>query len=393
MIATFLAGVSIEKYIFFSNWISNGLYRLNIETGNCELVTLFLEEENSSHLHNYAFLCLNKIWFIPSAGKKIACYNIEKNSMKYIDLPKEGRVILDSRDSITFKFNCFYHVDSSICWMIPVGYNLLIKLDMINAKIEIIENWPTNLKWQDGITNFRNGYMLDNYIYLMPYDSTYGVKINLSDNQISKYSIEKCRLAIPHKMQIVFVSEFVGDKIKIYDYQSKKIREIKIEGEYNRKNYYLSYGFQKNKLILFPFIGQEEIHIDLDSMFAEAIPIIKENSNTEESWYFQRCLEINGVLYVISDRKNKIIKIYENGNREILEINIEQQEYDNVALKLFERNSKANFFSKMILTKIKEEYFQLTHYVKYVEDILEDKNEKKVQTSIGADILEEINVT
>ena len=65
MYHSFFAGILYDKYVYFSDLHSNGIYKMNPQTGECFLLNIFQEEENISALHDSAFIYEDTIWFIP----------------------------------------------------------------------------------------------------------------------------------------------------------------------------------------------------------------------------------------------------------------------------------------------------------------------------------------
>lgn len=389
---TFLAGVAVENSIYFSNWLSNGLYRLDIETGRCELVTLFVEEANVSGLHNYAFLYKDKICFVPCFAEKIAFFDIKNKQVQYRNLPVEGKLILDSKEYQTFRFVCFNEDNTPICWMVPVGYNLLIKLNMETTEFEIIKKWPLELKWEDGIINFHCGCVINDVIHLMPYESMYKVEIDIVKDSIKSYElckdISKYRMVIPYKNDLICVPEQITDGVKIYSHNGILRKRIEVTGLIDEITRYVTYGVWQDVLILFPFLGREEIHIDLKTFEVSLFPI--QNGVKKEIGFIQRCLEIKGDLYLISDRVNGILKIGKNGKRDVIEIIADEKQYYDVWVDVYDKQPEAVSFINDGKDRWREAAFDLRHFIKYIRKNKKDV-EGQMEESAGLKILKELN--
>lgn len=371
---TFLAGVLVDKYIYLSNWLANGLYKMNIENGKCELITLFLEESNISHLHNYAFLYNDVIWFIPSAGKKIACFDLQSNRMDYIELPVEGKVILDANGANTFKFECLYQPETSFCWLVPVGYNMLIRLDMENSNIESFNNWPKDIKWENGIINFHCSYIEDEKIYIMPYNACCGLKVDIRTGEIKKYSVKginKCRVVIPLRNKILYMPGRLKEGICIYDKEDHSMQKIDVFDDV-QENFYLTYYLLGDELVMAPFLGKKMLHINLKSLKANFVDNEKIDSDSKIS-YFQRCLKVNDVYYVISDRMNKILKVYSDGQNDSLEIEIDESKVYDAWSNIYKKNSAARVFSDVKILYKNESTFNISHFLNCIRNGVQNK--------------------
>ena len=61
------SGTLLDNYIWFSNVCSNGLYRVNVDSKDIELVDFFPEEKiDARGLHKKSFAFEKKLFFIPA---------------------------------------------------------------------------------------------------------------------------------------------------------------------------------------------------------------------------------------------------------------------------------------------------------------------------------------
>ena len=388
---TFLAGVVVDNYIYCSNWLSNGLYRINIEGGQSELLNVFIEEKNISNLHSDAFLYKDDIWFIPSKAEKIACFNISQNSIEYFDLPNQGRVILDKSGNYTFKFSSYQVKNTEFCWLVPVGYNLLLKLDMKRKEIKNIHGLPPEIKWSDGTINFYSGYLKENYIYMCPYESSVGIKINTKNDTIQPWGEDiggkRYRLIIPFKSKNICIAQNVGSDISVFDAEMKE-EKIEVDGNNCLNNFYLSYWYENDELIIFPFIGNAEIHIKINSMQAYTVPIRQEKE--KKNYFVQRILEVNGERFLVSDRSNEILKIDKRGERSFINLEIDKKQFLNIWMKLFEHEKDAPCFEGYRITgRYQDDILGLSNYIKYIKCASLGENRKLIE-NIGSRIHETV---
>lgn len=98
----------IDGYAYFSNWFYNGLFKVNIETGEAYFLSYFKEEKFSEiNIHGEIFRKKNEIFFCPQMGSYLHIYDIKRQIMNAIEIRKkhEDFVIKDvvlGEDSVSF---------------------------------------------------------------------------------------------------------------------------------------------------------------------------------------------------------------------------------------------------------------------------------------------------
>ena len=123
-----------------SDYYRNGLYKVNMDTGECEYLHLFKKESiNGKRLHCQAVWIDSKIYFVPGAANNIAVYTPDSNHMEYIEIP------LPTHKEYTFYKAGFKFIRAIKkgydLWLIPCSYPGLIKLNTLNGEINIYDAW------------------------------------------------------------------------------------------------------------------------------------------------------------------------------------------------------------------------------------------------------------
>lgn len=148
------------EYAFGSCTMFNGLFRINMNTGECTYQRMFQNEKPfAKRLHTKAFLCKNKIYFIPCAADYISVYDIEKDNItaieiKEADLKKYPWYLKNNKfnDGILYKNSIF---------LIGSTYPAIAKL---NLHTNVLEYYS---QWVKGEVAFRKSpAIVDNQFYI-----------------------------------------------------------------------------------------------------------------------------------------------------------------------------------------------------------------------------------
>ena len=132
--------VAINGEAYASDYHGNGLYKVDIQTGESKFLRRFDEEPiNYSRLHCAAVWIDSKIYFIPGSANKISVYCPENNTIECIEIP--------SVDSSKYSFyKPEYKFIRAIqngddLWLIPSSYPGIIKLNIRNQSIKMYADW------------------------------------------------------------------------------------------------------------------------------------------------------------------------------------------------------------------------------------------------------------
>ncbi len=123
-------GVICDGFLWFSNNISNGLFRMDIVSKITEFVGYFPDEEPGTYfMHKRCFSYGKRLVFVPALCRSISVYDTDDKSFRSIKLKNdiEGEAILDA---VMIKNNVYIFPRNQFC--IPV------KLDVENLELDEI---------------------------------------------------------------------------------------------------------------------------------------------------------------------------------------------------------------------------------------------------------------
>lgn len=149
-----------DRTAYGSNILSNGMYRIHLDDYSVEFIDLFPNEKvGAAYLHAFAVYYENKIYFIPRTGNYISIYNLMDGRIEGIKIPSIEKKNVIYRDD--FKFTHAYIYNKSL-WLIPAMYSGIIKMDLKNNSMDIIDKWIP----QEGFF-FRKSYIyIGNVLYI-----------------------------------------------------------------------------------------------------------------------------------------------------------------------------------------------------------------------------------
>lgn len=102
--------IEVNGYAYFSNWFYNGLFRVELETGNTMFLGGFENGANDgSNLHYELYRQGEMIYFFPRRGRHVHIYSLDDGFMYAIEVRKEseaffriGEVAVDETSAFLF---------------------------------------------------------------------------------------------------------------------------------------------------------------------------------------------------------------------------------------------------------------------------------------------------
>lgn len=131
---------------YASDYDKNGLYKVNMETGDCEFLDVFEDQPmNKKRLHSCAKWIENKIYFIPDSANRIAVYDLGNGNLESISIFQEDV------DQYAFYKRNFNFIDAieynGFLWMFPCTYPGVLRLDLYTNEIKRLDNWVNNTEY------------------------------------------------------------------------------------------------------------------------------------------------------------------------------------------------------------------------------------------------------
>lgn len=276
------AGIEYHNKIYFSAYVINGLFELDINTGITKFIKRFDKEESRFAIHREACFYGDIAWFIPQMGEYIAIVNLKTFEIEYVDLiwnrknnmgikyaPSAYYSLVNVGKKKVFlipsildvpllidmekqEIEPYYNIidvdnelylfgayDEEYIWMVPKIGNKIIKIDLNNHETEKIECIGKR-EGYSGITYF------EGTLWQAPYNTDSIQKINVKEfksENIEPNSInlieEKCENIINVGNDIWFLPCFSHHIVK-YDNHKKNVAYIEIEKDllYENAVYY-----------------------------------------------------------------------------------------------------------------------------------------------------------
>ena len=176
-------GVKLGDYIYASALHFNGLFKVNVKSGEMEYLGSFLDEKfHIESAHSKAFLIDDDIYYIPSNANNIGVYRLNSNSF----------------DVIHFDKKCGYigEVVHNILYLLPYqARGDVLKLNRDNNSLEKVISIDDIKPLLD--ENYIDGYIflrtavLDGKIFVPQYRTNRVIIIDTkNDNQLSVISLE-----------------------------------------------------------------------------------------------------------------------------------------------------------------------------------------------------------
>lgn len=163
MCLQFHAGAQKDDGVYFSAMYFNGFFKLSLVTGHIEYLGRFKEEELKPNLHCGAYIQEDVCWFLPKFGDHIARINLNTLEQRFLDIPD----IIECFDEYKFKD---FVVGNHEVWLIPKGLSGILRINLINEKIECFDKWPLHIVFGKECTPFSSAVLTDDKLIICPCD-------------------------------------------------------------------------------------------------------------------------------------------------------------------------------------------------------------------------------
>lgn len=122
----------------------NGLFEVNLETGDSKYICLFPDEEiTRGRIHSSAVCIDERVFFVPEAGNNISIYHINTGDVETIKIP-----IFAKNHTYNPRFKFAKSIVYGHClWLIPATYPGILKFDLQTNEIAIIDNCFINTEY------------------------------------------------------------------------------------------------------------------------------------------------------------------------------------------------------------------------------------------------------
>lgn len=260
----FTAGIIYNGKIYFSASMSNGLYEMDMATGEASLKCIFGREKMQSFLHRNAFIFENHAWFIPQRGNYITKVNLDTFNMEYFDYPHN-----DCSGKDYFAFIISKRKGNKI-YLLPRSINEFTVIDMSTDEVVHIPNivHPQDEMAIDFVVKKEN-------VFVFFYDQTYIRKINMDCWTYEDIECGFKTVSICDDGADIWILNSDSSEVYRYDILDNRIKSsVLIEGS-DRFNGSLCLN---DEIIFFPLdsmgflhITKNSMNIHIDSLFSTVI--------------------------------------------------------------------------------------------------------------------------
>ncbi len=345
-----MAAAVIENILYFSDRYSNGLYQLNLDDGESTFIDYFFNEKAGEMLYLQAYIFEKKIYFIPGLAENIACFDTISKEITYIDLPPDG-IVLHGVDGIfAEKFRC--QRKENILWMMPVGYNLFLRLDLSNERLMKIK-MPDCLVFEEGIFNWRTSCLDGEKMIFQPWAGTIQVHYNITSGDFELEKFEEGIRTYKSYLRAGIYEIYVPLKLK-YGLLVKSVIDKKKEVfKFNSRmeNCTCTVAFLiKNQLYLMPEFGNNMVIVTIPNFDMEYIDLNEKLGKNYASWELIDMAKSTFKYYILSSTISEILEIDQrSGDMKLIEIKEENYEskkwridrcINNLNKKVFQENRK-----------------------------------------------------
>lgn len=153
-----------EDVMWFANFMFNGLFKADINTGKVEFLGHFPKEAlGTQRLHASIKKYKEQLIFTPAQGRYISIYNMKDNTFKTIEVEDSKFKYAGPKFAASVQFNEYI-------FMIPQAYHAIIRLNVETEEVTYITKWYEKEKVgqlaKDAMLFRREGVSIGNKVYL-----------------------------------------------------------------------------------------------------------------------------------------------------------------------------------------------------------------------------------
>lgn len=299
----FNAGVEYQGRIYASAVGINGLFEVDLETGNTAYVKSFTKEKVRHPIHRCAFLYGKEAWFIPQNGRYISIVDLETMEIEYVE-PLYRRRDENPDPSFATAYCCGDIAEGKYLYLVPGNVDALLLIDMEQKKV-----YPYYDVAEEG--NFICGGYEDGHIFLFPFTGKKILEINLRTDERKwhpwRYPSEVYGEAVRYGDRYWF-SPYACDNILAVDVRGERAERISLGELYDGRcqyHYMARYGKQ---LFLIPLRADRILRLDMEAGKLSGIFLEGEALDAGRTG-FQRIDSENSLI--LASAKKHMILIYD----------------------------------------------------------------------------------
>lgn len=281
---SFFAAAEVDGVLYFSAWLMNGLFKMDLATENVTYIGRIKEEKIEANLHRFAFYYRGCVYFIPSVGNYITRLCLSNLDIQAIPLPEGGyRGLLN-------KFCDIIYCDGAL-WMAPDVYGAILKLDLANDQIEKYGNWPCEFQHQnDEAMKFCAAVCISGNICMCPRESEFFVTFDLATKEMKRWDWKYPRMAfcrmLLHKNVLWFLPEKDYPCIVGYDLNKGEVFRVETNEQFEDGIYALhETAFTiKDDIVLAPYETNHWLIFNTKTHQINAMPLKRDFGRKEAAY-------------------------------------------------------------------------------------------------------------
>lgn len=262
-----------SKYAWFSNSSFNSICKLNLETFNTEIVSVFDNRECSERdIHVKVLRKENRLFFIPKHFECIDVYDVDSQLQEHLYCPNDMKMDV---------YNAFM-IDDKI-YIIPyLSTDNSIIYDLKKNAFEKNNKLSEEIKKYKGVISYDSVAEKSGELWIVPFRSSKLIRYNVKNEKIKTYDLDFSDLCSVKAGEYIAISKDRLSEISLFDVKKEKIvKTISPEGlfkdffsyglfaplYFGDKIYYLSK--KKTELII---DKQEYIEVPLGEFYGDLRP-------------------------------------------------------------------------------------------------------------------------
>ena len=309
----FLAGVVDGDYLYYSSYNFGGLWKLNINNGNTEMIDIFPENRK----HEFAFRIDDEIWFVPAYLEKdiFDIFNMKELSIRSITV--KG-VVGAGR-----KFSDYIELDDEI-WVMPASAEYIIIINKNSRDINYLFLDDLNLGNSD--IDFISSAKVGNYIFLCSIKQGTLLKINIDTKEAKTINLQKedCifRNIFDYGKYLYIVPKNInGNGIIKYDSERDEILEEYVIFNNSDMGEMICQACERlgKYVFLSPFNSNKIIKWEIDGSIESININCIDNSSFQKLSYWEAINTKNGFIFGIEIAGAPILVIENQGTMRLIE--------------------------------------------------------------------------
>lgn len=318
--------------LFFSAWLLNGLFCMDLESGRITFLKRFeTEKEKEKYLHQFAFVYDNEIWFIPAYGESITVVDFSNFVMRKIELPDCNRNIN------TEKFCACIPTGEKEVWLLPGSYGEILKINLEKREIKKIEN-RKQISTGKQMPQFVDAVKVDNEIWLCPYMAREMVILDTQREKMRKenWEYEPCSFQkmLYDGQNIWLIPDIKYSYLVKWDVRTGEKKEIAFSPRLTERGSvgYYTAAIWDNHIWLAPFEAENFVSINISTNEIEEVTALYKAACLF-GWKrerYQIAVELEKRILFLSDWQGIAMLCYDktNGNIIFYELAIEKEELE-----------------------------------------------------------------